>query len=201
MWEIKERKLLWKSSLPRDSIKNDMIVVFANDGKHFFSGSWDGLIYAWDAASGARLGTPLRIGGGGVRSLAISPDDSRLIAVSDKGIIQVWAVESFLRRSTLTSCRSEVTGSRGAVKEISPIRDRKRPEPNDNWIKTVEGNPLLWVPEEHRGILCDISLLRLFPNKEEVTITISWDELHHGTDWTKVRRVPTKRAGISSSNA
>ncbi|HXK04932.1 MAG TPA: TIR domain-containing protein [Verrucomicrobiae bacterium] len=74
-------------ALPRqpDAI---MSVTFADAGRHFVTGGWDGAITVWDAATGATVRTfPKQ---GAVERVVVSPDGRRLATAHSEGTVKLW---------------------------------------------------------------------------------------------------------------
>jgi WD40 repeat protein len=67
-------------------------VVFSPGGETIATGSWDGTVKLWDAATG-RERTTFRWPIGRVYCLAYAPDGLRLAAGDDKGKVVVWDME------------------------------------------------------------------------------------------------------------
>jgi WD40 repeat protein len=75
-------------------------VACTPDSRRIASGSWDGTVRLWDAATGQSIADPLPHGGF-VRALALSPDGTRLVAMGDgTDGRRVWDVAS--RRQVAT---------------------------------------------------------------------------------------------------
>ncbi|MCJ1280582.1 hypothetical protein MMC21_008411, partial [Puttea exsequens] len=68
-------------------------IAFSPDGKRLASGSLDGTIKLWDAASG-QLQQTLQGHTGSVRTIAFSPDGKQLASGSDDETIKLWDAES-----------------------------------------------------------------------------------------------------------
>jgi WD40 repeat protein len=81
--------------LPRVSFyQNDLTVAdLTRDGKMVLTGSKDGTVQLWDAASGRKLGPPL-VGPSPVDYAMFSRDGSRLLVQSGKSA-QIWDTRSF----------------------------------------------------------------------------------------------------------
>jgi hypothetical protein len=64
-----------------------MAVAFSPDGRRLASGSWDGTVKVWDAATRQELAT---LRGHGPGAVAFSPDGRRLASRNSKGDTIVW---------------------------------------------------------------------------------------------------------------
>ena len=83
-------------------------IAFAPDSSLLASGSLDGSVRLWDAATGEPIGPPLRIGledPPTVDSVAISPDGSLLGAASDDGRVRLWELSDSGSPSELATLR------------------------------------------------------------------------------------------------
>jgi WD40 repeat protein len=67
--------------------------VFSPDGKRVVSGTWDGTVRVWDAASGAELAC-LSGHESAVSSVAFSPDGKRIVSGSWDDTARVWDAAS-----------------------------------------------------------------------------------------------------------
>jgi WD40 repeat protein len=74
-------------------------VAYTPDGRRIASGSWDGSVHLWDAATGRSVAVLPQ--DGFVRALALSPDGRRLVAMGDgTDGLRVWDVAAGVHMKT-----------------------------------------------------------------------------------------------------
>jgi WD40 repeat protein len=86
-WDVAGRRLVGKSFGHRNCV---IIVAWTTDGQRFMTGSHDGTVIVWDAATGRPLGEPLRHPGA-VFQLACSSDSRWLLAASEEAV-SLWEI-------------------------------------------------------------------------------------------------------------
>ncbi|KAG9111306.1 hypothetical protein FRC07_008073, partial [Ceratobasidium sp. 392] len=64
--------------------------AFSPDGSRGVSGSADGMVYLWNAQSGATFGPPLNGHTDAVHSVAFSPDGAYIVSGSEDHTIRIW---------------------------------------------------------------------------------------------------------------
>jgi WD40 repeat protein len=82
-------------------------VTYAPDGATLATGSKDGTVGLWNAATGEALAT-LRGHGSEVNRVAFSPDGRTLASASDDGTVKLWEVATRREQATLTGHQGEV---------------------------------------------------------------------------------------------
>ena len=88
-------------------------VAFSPDGETLASGTWDGMIYLWDADSGGHVRTlelPSDHGVSSVDGVVYSPDGGTLASSSSLGKIHLWDLATGVQVQTLEADPSFVNG-------------------------------------------------------------------------------------------
>ena len=80
----------------------------APDGSWLATGSNDGTVRIWDAATGQERAT-LTGHTGRVKAVAVAPDGSWLASGSDDGTVRIWDMATGQERATLTGHTDRVT--------------------------------------------------------------------------------------------
>ena len=86
-------------------------VAFSRDGKILASGSLDGTVRLWDAATHRQIGSPLTGHTGGVNSVAFSPDGKILASGSDDDTVRLWDAATHRQIGTPLTGHTEVVNS------------------------------------------------------------------------------------------
>ena len=137
---------------------------------HLFSAGWDRTIRCWDVDSGNPVGNPLVGHTEGIRSLSVSTDGKRIVSGSADNSIRIWDPRDFFNADNTVVSYNLYTADKLSVKI-----------PEDGWIRTTKGGLLLWIPEEHRPAVCDVSRVSISQTFKP-PIRIVWDNIHHGMD-------------------
>ena len=85
-------------------------VTYSPDGRYLYSGSRDGSVFKWDAASGEVI---LKVAAhpNAIGTVAISPDGNRLVTASQDGTARVWDAETGAPLLTLQGHTESVGGA------------------------------------------------------------------------------------------
>jgi len=119
-------------------------VAFSPDGKQVVSGSDDGTVRLWDAATGAPLQT-LEGHTDWVRSVAFSPDGKQVVSGSDDKTVRLWDAATGAALQTLE-------GHTSSVRSVAFSPDSKQLpilQVSNHWVKEGDTN-ILWLPSEYR---------------------------------------------------
>ena len=114
LWNIRSGKLLRTIGAHGGEIKS---VDFAPNGKMLASGSWDGTVKLWDLSSGKLLRTMVAKNGGGISSVAFTPDSSTLASGHYyHKTVKLWDVQS-------GNLMRELRGQNGNVSSVAFASD------------------------------------------------------------------------------
>ncbi|KAL5504957.1 hypothetical protein ACEPAH_7620 [Sanghuangporus vaninii] len=147
-------------------------VAYSPDGTTLVTGSDERLIEIWDGQQGEAIGEPLAGHTARVVSVEYSSDGRLIVSGSEDGTIRLWEAER-----TPSAHITEFDG-------IPPAY-----VPDDGWIRTSNGELLLWVPVEHRNGVCDRSSMCIPPDALGHLVRVDWDKLRHGPSWADVRKM------------
>jgi WD40 repeat protein len=87
-------------------------IIFLHDNVHVVNGSWNGTMCKWDYDTGLLVGQPWKGKGGGIRTLALSPDGRTIACGSEDGSVQRWNTDGKMIEGVWT-------GHSGAVRSLS----------------------------------------------------------------------------------
>jgi WD40 repeat protein len=91
LWDVNGKEV--RTSLRGDSssptLQGPTAVVFTRDGKSLIAGGGDGVVRSWDVAT-ARVRGALEPKRGGVRSIALSPDETTLAVATSDLVVTLW---------------------------------------------------------------------------------------------------------------
>ncbi|EPT00541.1 hypothetical protein FOMPIDRAFT_1016395 [Fomitopsis schrenkii] len=155
-----------------------MSVAFSVDGKLVYSAGEDRCIHAWDSETGRRMGRPLRGHTDFIYSIAVSHDGRHIVSGGDDKAIRLWDSQAFFWEKAPWRYDLDC-GLRGPERVPRSI-------PEDGWIRTSQGELVLWVPTEYRGRLCEVNSLCISKREEDHPVRVRWDDLCGGDSWDRV---------------
>ena len=169
--------------IPTDPLQVNA-VAYSPDGTRIASGSFDGTLTVWDAATGAELAT--RTGYTfQVRAVAYSPDGTRIVTGPDENTLKVWDAASLAELATLTGHTGGISavayspdGTRivsGSYDGTVKIWDAADEELTTRTGHTGEVTRMAYSPDGTRIVTCS-------SRGRESDILQVWDAVHrHGT--------------------
>lgn len=89
MWDARTFERLF-DTLPQPA--GTWAIAFTSDGQRFLTGSGNGTLQVWDAATGNPIGPAMRGHESSIRRAVFSPDDKRIITASHDRTARVWDV-------------------------------------------------------------------------------------------------------------
>ncbi|KAL5510901.1 hypothetical protein ACEPAG_4658 [Sanghuangporus baumii] len=186
-------------------------VAYSLDGSRIVSGSWDTTVRIWDAHTGKQIGEPLKGHKHWVVDVGYSQDGSKIISASLDATVRFWNATNgdpvgVLRRGEsrwdaetqhFVSIPSWWPASRwwksfsiqSVVYSSNPLY-----VPEDGWIRTLDGELLLWVPPQHRRCSCHAAQESILSTNttndcDERLSTSAWKYIPQGTNWTRMMNI------------
>ncbi|KAL5493029.1 hypothetical protein ACEPAI_4477 [Sanghuangporus weigelae] len=187
--------------------KSVFAVAYSPDGSRIVSGSWDATVRIWDARTGKQIGEPLKGHEHGVVDVGYSQDGSRIISASDDDIIRFWDAANgdqfgvLLRGESRwdAECQHFISipnwwpASWWKSFTIQSLVYSSNPlyVPEDGWIRTLDGDLLLWVPPQHRRCSCHAAPESTITANDcdERLKTSAWKDIPQGANWAKMMNV------------
>jgi len=144
-----------------------LTVQFSPSGQHIVSGAYDGSVCIWDMENKAIL-HKLHGHTAAIRSVVVTPDNSRLVSCSDDETIRIWNF------AEVASPESQY--ERGPLPNLSLARRK------NGWIVGPADELLLWVPTDYLSYLAIDGTILIA--KHTVTLTVPEGGICDGTNWT-----------------
>ena len=196
----------------KDSVNS---VAYSPDGDRVISGSDDRTVWVWDAHTGMPIGEPLKGHEGWVVDAGYSRDGNTIISASRDGTIRFWDATDGTPIGVLHRGESRWDTERQHFVSLPrwwpgfavTVRTRSKsfiysPDvrsaiiysanppyiPDDGWIRSFDGSPLLWVPPEHRDCSCHAALESTLTTNihDERLKSSAWKNIHRGWDWAEM---------------
>ncbi|KAF8299331.1 WD40 repeat-like protein, partial [Clavulina sp. PMI_390] len=155
-------------------------VTFSPDGNLLASGSNDKTICLWDVLSQTLKGEPLTGHTGPVLSITFFPDGKTLASGSADRTVRIWNL------TTLTSVTTIPTYHHHPL-SIGPTWGGMY---EDGWIRSINGELILWVPPSYRPKLYDERLITILGQDMSPRVRLNFDQMQLGEDWTKCYNPP-----------
>ncbi|KAF9001755.1 WD40-repeat-containing domain protein, partial [Cyathus striatus] len=141
-------------------------VAFSPDGKQVVSGSDDKTVRIWDVESGQVAAGPFEGHTSSVYSVAFSPDGKQVVSGSDDKTVRIWDVESD---------HFKILFSLGGPCIYASCHE-------NGWVKSKNGDVLLWIPNHLRAGLCDFDTISIMG--QVILCRLNLSNFFHGCDWT-----------------
>jgi len=170
-------------------------LCFSRDGRHFVSGSDDGVVRVWDAILG-RTSMKWNAHTSPIRSIRCSSDGSQIVSYSSDKTIRVWdtrLAEKVMR--VLPNPEGNILPDIGCADLLLKLDDQNNrlltmlnirlissPDKHNGWMTGPNGELIFWVPAEYRSSLMLPPCTLLIGASRD-----SFDPARfvHGVEWAK----------------
>ena len=170
-------------------------LCFSRDGRHFVSGSDDGVVRVWDAILG-RTSMKWNAHTSPIRSIRCSSDGSQIVSYSSDKTIRVWdtrLAEKVMR--VLPNPEGNILPDIGCADLLLKLDDQNNrpltmlnirlissPDKHNGWMTGPNGEFIFWVPAEYRSYLMLPPCTLLIGASRD-----SFDPARfvHGVEWAK----------------
>ena len=142
IWDLATRSPIHKLT---DHTRSVWCVRFSPDGALLATGSWDGTLRLWEAATGAAL---VKRKCNNVRALAFSPDGQRIATGSGNGEVRAWSVPQLRSTRGISGRHTFPTaGGNAGVQSVafSPDGARLYTSGNENLVRAWSAGGPLWT--------------------------------------------------------